>query len=824
MLSTLAPYLPAVAAGLGVLGVVVLGLLGLILAKVAKPPAPPAVAPIAVSPVAPLKAPEPPPAEPEAEPPPGLIARLLGHRRDGAAAARTVRQVIAAAVAESAGRRMNTTWLAMIGPSGSGKSAALEAVGAGRRLLDRPTGADARMDGECWSFEQGIVLDVPGVALDWSSTNELVGSASDQTWRAFLEAAGRARPSRPLDGVVLTIPADRLIGPHAMTREDLIAAGQFLHGRLRDMETWFGLRLPVYLLVSRCDAVPGFDGFWSQIPAERHSEMFGWSNPHSVDTAFTPAWMDAAFTELAIALRGVQVSLAAAADPSDRRAGDVVLFPGAFASLAAPVRMLAGLVFQSTAYREGFFLRGIYFSGALAGASGSRAPILVRQLLTRKALLEGGLVRPVSGRWTRRRRLVRRLQVGMAAATVVLALMLAWRLDDLRMGLPTLELPLREIAEVRAQPLADVSHNSPGTVHWGEKAAASRMLMALSDIMLDGLSSPLIPSSWFDSLEGDITAFARVGFDRLIMSVIEERLGDSIEYWLSGQGADAGGTTLEARAKLLVDELARLRVLNQAVMTYDHLRAKGDVADLRTLVADLFHITLPSGIDSLPAFLSRALEDGQGGAAARFSVAPYADRARARITTVADQVFDALTDGSALAEEARLLTVQITGLALGHQADADALAQVTKTVSQLKASLEHPLFAWVRTGKRSVGGQFDALLADMTGNAFLGAPLADVLSAKGQTRVDRFRRTLLAHQAPLLDAPLFAVTSADDPTLVLSPAATDLEARLAALFRQPFMAEADAAVMPDGVDMLWDAEGLSGAVTLYRAWGTYAAA
>jgi hypothetical protein len=676
------------------------------------------------------------------------------------------------------------------------------------------------MRGECWSFEQGIVLDVPGVALDWASASDVAGNVSDQTWRAFLDATGRARPNRPLDGVVLTLPADQLIGPAALSREDLIAAGQFLHGRLRDMEEWFGLRLPVYVLVTHCEAVAGFDGFWSQVPAERHGEMFGWSNPHSADTAFAPGWMDAAFAELAATLRGVQLSLAAAApDSADGQVGDVVLFPGSFAALAGPVRTLTELIFQSTAYREGFFLRGVYFSGSLRSR-----PILVRQMLTRKALLEGGLVRPVTGRGTRRRRVVRRLQIGMAAAVLVLGSLLAWRLDDLRLGLPTLERPLRDIAEAKARPLVDVSHNTPGDVHWGEKAAASRMLMALSGITLDGLTSPLIPTSWFNGLEGDITAFARVGFDRLIMVVIEERLRDSIEHWLTGESVESVGTSLEARAGQLVAEIDTVGKLAGAVTTYDRLRAEGDAADLRTLVADLFHITLPPGIDSLPRFLSRALKDGQGGVTARFPVAPYADRARARIAAVTHQTFDALTTASTLAEDSGLVIADMTALASGSAGQAKDLAQVHKTIERITGHLEEPWFSWVRTGRRSVDSQFDTLLGTVTANAFLGRALADALSADGQAKITRFRQDLLAHRVPLLDAPLFAAASAEDPSLVLSPAAAALGERLDALFAQPFMVESDAMDLPDGVDVLWDANTLTAAVALYQSWGTYSAA
>ncbi|MGC2855980.1 type VI secretion protein IcmF/TssM N-terminal domain-containing protein [Novispirillum sp. DQ9] len=844
LIALITPYLPVVAGGLSMLGLGVLAMLVMFLARVARvakgaqkpPPAPPAVAPPPViPPVAPLQPPPPPPpqaaaamaAAPQvtaADAPPGLLDRLRGKTAEGPAAAKAVRAAIAAACREHAANRQETPWIAMLGPPGSGKSAALAAAGGGRPLLPLE-GADAAPAGGAWAFDQGIVIDVPGLALDWPRDGAEGSAAADQTWSAFLETAGKARPSRPIDGVVLTIPADRLIGPDALGRDALMAAGQALHRRLRDMESWFGLRLPVYLLVSRCDVVPGFTGFWSQVPVERHHEMFGWSNPHSVDAAFTPAWMDAAFDDLAGALRGLQMSLAAAALPpvGDHDAtGDLVLFPGAFDALRAPVRALAGLMFQSTAYREGFFLRGVYFSGALPQPGGAPpAPVLVRHLLTRKALLENGLVRPVTGSYTRRRRIVRRLQVGMAAVSLLLLAGLGWRVDDLRRGLATLVPPLTEIADAHARPVKEVSHESAGRDHWGEDAAATKMLTALGDISMGELRSVLIPTSLFDRLEDDITAFARRGFNRLIMAVIEERLRDQLDHWLTTEPPSDGPDTLATRANRLVEEVAQADLLAQAVATFDRLRAEGDGALLRSLVSTLFAISLPPEVDRLPEFLRRALIDGDAATARRFPLADYAPAAGKKVAATARLTLKALTDSSALADEARLLAADLTALSLASRDAARDIGRVRQRLDTVVRRLEDPWMTWVRTGTRAPEGNFERVLLAIAANPLLGPDVAAALATDGQARVDRFRKLLLTHRGPLLDEALLVADA--QGTLSLSPQVEIFRTRLASLFAQPFMAEAGPATLPDGIDVLWDAEGLEAAVALYRAWSTWRA-
>lgn len=827
-LAGLAPYLPVAAGGLAVLGVVVLGLLVVFLAKAAKPPAAPKVAAPPIPPVAPIQAPAAAPGVAAPQAPPGLFERLRGKRADGPAAARAVRRAVAAAAREHGGSRLSTPWVAMIGPPGSGKTAALAATGGARPLVDPGAEGDATHGG-AWAYDQGIVLDVPGLALDWPGDGEEVSAAADQTWKAFLEAAGTARPSRPVDGVVLTIPADRLIGPDAMGREALLAAGQALHRRLRDMEQWFGLRLPVYLLVSRCDAVPGFCGFWSQVPAQRRQEMFGWSNPHSVDAAFTPTWLDAAFDDLALSLRGVQMSLAAAVDPGTdpgadhASSGDLVLFPGAFAALRGPVRTLGGLVFQSTAYREGFFLRGVYFSGALPDAGGGApVPVLVRHLLTRKALRESGLVRPVTGRWTRRRRTVRRLQVGMAAVAVVMAAALAWRVDDLRRGLGTLRMPLAEIAEAHARPVKEVSHDSAGGDHWGQDAAATKMLNALADITMGELDTAIIPTSLFDPLQDDITAFARRGFNTLIMEVIEEKLHDEIVYWLHQEPPPAASDDLAVRAERLVEDVAEAKRLTDAILLYDRLRAQGNGADLRLLVSELFGISLSPETDNLPDFLRRALADGDGGTARRFPVGDYTKRAGAKIGNSALLALKSLTEASTLAEEARRLADDLAALSLASRDAARDLGRVRARLDAVARMVEDPWIAWVRNGARDPDGEFERLMTAIADNLLLGPDVALFLSDTGQQWVDRFRKQLLTHHGPLLDSPLFVADA--NGALSLAPEIADFRAKLESLFAQPFMAPAEPATLPDGIDVLWDDEGLEAAVALYRAWSTWRAA
>ena len=73
-----------------------------------------------------------------------------------------------------------------------------------------------------WFFDEGIMLDIDG---------ELVlrrdGKSHDaRGWKALLDSLLKNRPQRPIDGVVLTIPATELIGSEKSEADRSINAGE----------------------------------------------------------------------------------------------------------------------------------------------------------------------------------------------------------------------------------------------------------------------------------------------------------------------------------------------------------------------------------------------------------------------------------------------------------------------------------------------------------------------------------------------------------------------------------------------------------------------
>lgn len=165
-------------------------------------------------------------------------------------------------------------WFALVGEPFSGKSTLIrnselemipsaeeEAVGE-----DEKKGLALRF----WLGAKAVVCDINGkVFFDrW-----LNGSSAE--WSYICKLLHRKRFSRPLDGIIITIPADALLADdEALTQQKAVLMtteiGQLLHT--------VGMNLPCYVIVTKTDMINGFDEYVMGINEDLRSQIFGWVN------------------------------------------------------------------------------------------------------------------------------------------------------------------------------------------------------------------------------------------------------------------------------------------------------------------------------------------------------------------------------------------------------------------------------------------------------------------------------------------------------------------------------------------------------------------
>lgn len=325
--------------------------------------------------------------------------------------------------------RYRSSWLLLMGFPGDGKSSIAASIPEElMRMLQRRDAKQeaylraAGSDADWFFLEKGILIDPK------ASIGEPMGKV-DPRWPALLGDIDSLRPDRALDGIVWVVSAARLL---AANDAELAALGRHAFTRLHELQDAFAFALPVYVVISQCDAVQGFNAFWNAQDQGLCTQLAGWSSPSIDDNGLPAEWVDKAFGKLTEGLRGLVLEAATTKDEI-KQVDDFFLFPQYMRVLQVPVRNFLSIVFKPNVYETRAFCRGVYFTGVI-GANGNpssgKAPrkdvAFVAGLLRDKVFAEQRLAQRTQKGLLARNRLIRRLQVGLVAGAVALAIALPW--------------------------------------------------------------------------------------------------------------------------------------------------------------------------------------------------------------------------------------------------------------------------------------------------------------------------------------------------------------------------------------------------------------
>jgi len=165
--------------------------------------------------------------------------------------------------------RSELPWYLLIGDEGSGKTRLL-AASESPFPLDRNASA-GQVGGSryCdWYFaDDGVLIDTAGRYLMQPDSR-----ADAAGWSTLLKLLKARRRVRPLNGVVVTLSMDALLhaGEHALDTQ-----ARKVHSRLLEIQQTLHVDLPVYLVVTQADRLPGFAEFFDGPQAEGSDALLG---------------------------------------------------------------------------------------------------------------------------------------------------------------------------------------------------------------------------------------------------------------------------------------------------------------------------------------------------------------------------------------------------------------------------------------------------------------------------------------------------------------------------------------------------------------------
>lgn len=313
--------------------------------------------------------------------------------------------------------RYAQTWVLLLGQAGAGKSSLVASLARVRDHEDAQGRTVPGVPMAAWhTLPEGMLIDADGRA-----SAGVPGTPPPPEWRKLLRGLSAQRPERALDGVLLAVSARSLRDLGALQRLQL---AQDARRQLQDLRAELGLVLPVYVVLTQCDALDGFGAYWRAFPTPLQGQMQGWSASGGLHQAPPGDWVDAAWDELVQRLQVLQVH-GAALQPRIADADAFFLYPRRFDAMRVRMREYLAEVFQDSAWDQAFLCRGIWCTGVVqvpaTPPQGVRADVaFADQLVAEKVLREHGLARITSRTiWSRDLTLRTLQQAGVAAAVIL---------------------------------------------------------------------------------------------------------------------------------------------------------------------------------------------------------------------------------------------------------------------------------------------------------------------------------------------------------------------------------------------------------------------
>ncbi|OAS27820.1 type VI secretion system membrane subunit TssM [Methylobacterium platani] len=345
-------------------------------------------------------------------------------------------------------------WYALIGPPGSGKTTALRNSGLRFPLADSVGESVEGVGGtrfcDWWFTNDAILIDTAGRY----TAQEGDGEADAAGWQGFLKLLRKHRRRQPLNGAIVMLGIDTLIQSSAPER---LHHARTIRKRLRELDEAFGLRVPVYVVLTKADRLAGFQAFFEDLPKSGREQVWGTTLalPKSgIEGRDLAEQFGRAFDGLVARLNDLLLKrLQDEPDPEQR--AQIFAFPSQLALAAEPLHETLGEIAASSRFDPPPRLRGLYLASAeqdgsvldlvsrtasrrfsldlprfaAASAGGHRSFFLAR--LFRDVIFNEANLVSTNPAAERRRRILSRVAGGLAAA-LALGLALTWLAAYLR--------------------------------------------------------------------------------------------------------------------------------------------------------------------------------------------------------------------------------------------------------------------------------------------------------------------------------------------------------------------------------------------------------
>ncbi len=729
-------------------------------------------------------------------------------------------------------------WFLLLGPSESGKSSVMNSA-----ELDLPIGQpksaieDDRPPCQWWFFDRGVVLDLIGDYLLPKS-----GLQNDKSgWSRLVSLLLYHRPKRPIDGIILCIPATDLIGPNKLTHDEVVARAKQIHVKLWHIQKSLGMKIPVYALVTKTDLVPGFRGFSEELPRESLYQMFGWSSPYSLESGYQPHWVDEAFDEIRKSTHKTRAEVFSAGKVKNNR-DDVLIFKVELLKLKQNLTTYLNQIFQESTYHESFFLRGIYLCGdtrthtsvgdykreertwTSPDNTGSALPIpftqdkfkvsFLRDLLEKKVFREHALARPIQRIFRSSSRLLNLTKILMGIFLLIWSIGMYRSYNRLTTGenalLPIVNEVAQTLSHIRQR---DFDVNATHDAKYLNDQTLT-ILNLMTGINVENSFSLSIPSSWFTSYDERVRLAFTTTWDSVIfvsmytgltqkarslfISLREYTNADEVNYFLP---------PLKTPEFLNLQEFVNETIaLETHVLRFNNLENSTDIEDIGKLILYLFNKDLPAQFYTHAQYYQDALSATKD---RNINLQDFGIAAKRKLDFQYQIFLNRIFDPSQNFGNFFKLSDELSALerfTSSVNINEDEFQRIVNFLIQVENFISSNMFQWIEGSEFNPGIAFSETLNKIARSRLFGTQAAYQFSQATEKNFATYKDVLTNLEVPLI-GPVFSIEKGQiraKPSTKFS----SLTATFGELLTQPFMKpikfKREISSVPPGKLLLWD--------------------
>jgi type VI secretion system protein ImpL len=429
-------------------------------------------------------------------------------------------------------------WYVIIGPPGSGKTTALRQSGLHFPidLSDDLKGVGGTRNCDWFFTEDAVLVDTAGRYVQQQSDPEIDAAE----WLGFLDMLKKHRGKRALNGVILTLSLKELLAGEAAVREH----GREIRKRLAELRERLQIQLPVYLMLTKVDLVPGFEAFFGNLPTKDREQVWGATLP--TDARIDRTTIEREIKALLANLETRLTTRMAEDVPLDQRA-EIFRFPSQVERLEAPLKLLIDTVFGESRYEESPWLRGFYLTsatqegspidrlvGELAGsfginadpaprrAFGEKRSYFLRNMLTDLIFPEAGLGTFDAAAEERRKWIWRGSIAGASLVTLIAGLVFLFSFLRYSGGIDDQE---RLLADLSGR-LANVAARQAPT----DPLDLELALEGVTEVRAAATEVPTSPLTYIGpTARSELAEAQRIAYDRSLRNILEPRMVAMLE-------------------------------------------------------------------------------------------------------------------------------------------------------------------------------------------------------------------------------------------------------------------------------------------------------